>query len=86
MQELALAHCTFLEGQLFHGLAIGQMLQILVAGEGETMGKKAFEVAEDGTRYAAGAHAGDAERQRRKGRRERRARDDPRGGADERDA
>ena len=85
VQEFALAHCALLERQLSCRLAVGQKLQLFITGEGEAVGEKAVEVAEDGAGYACGTHAGDAERQRREGRRECGARDDPRGGADERD-
>ena len=85
VQEFALAHCALLERQLFCRLTVGQKLQLFVAGEGETVREKAVEVAEDGARDACGTHAGDAERQRRERRCKCGARDDPRGGADERD-
>ena len=86
MQKFTLTHGSLSERQFFHGLTVGCELQLFVAGECEAMGEQAVEVTKDGARYAAGTHAGDAECQRGKRRRERGAGDDPCSGADEREA
>ena len=56
MQELALADITLAQGNRRGRAAVCCQLQLLIAGECKTMGKKAVEVAEDGTSNAAGTH------------------------------